>query len=356
MRQHGAADAALDALPDVAAGAGLSSYSVCPEGVAIAEWRAGRRAGARALFLGAPDYPPILATLPDPPPMLWALGDSQIARRPAVALVGARNASSMGLRMARLLATDLGAQGWVIASGMARGIDAQAHSAALATGTIAVLAGGVDTPYPAENTPLYHQILDTGLVVSERPPGFRAQARDFPRRNRLVSGIARGVIVVEAAIRSGSLITARNALDQGREVLAVPGHPLDPRSAGGNMLIRDGAILIRTGDDVAEALGPLPALAPPTASAPPPAPAPTPVHQMQRQHSVPGPATTDDRGADAQRIRDRVMNTLGGAPLSRDQLARDLDLPPARIEDALVLLEIDGRITRGPGGLITLAT
>lgn len=342
MRQHGAADAALQALPDVAEQAGVRGYRACPEGVAIAEWRAGRRVGARALFLGAPDYPALLAQAPDPPPMLWSLGQTELGQRPGVAIVGARNASSMGLRMARRLANELGADGLCVASGMARGIDAEAHAGALPTGTVAVLAGGVDQIYPKENATLYRQIVEAGLILSERPPGFRAGAQDFPRRNRLISGISHGVVVVEAAARSGTLSTARNALDQGREVLAVPGHPMDPRAAGANMLIRDGAQLVRDAGDVIAALGPLPDLPSGTpANAPPrrtvPAAAPRPAPQ----------GATD--------ISTQIMNRLGGAPISRDQLVRDLGLAPAKLEETLALLELDGRIARAPGGLILRA-
>jgi DNA processing protein len=200
-------------------------------------------------------YPEALARIPDAPPILWALGDTSCMARPMVAIVGTRNASALGARMARRLTRELGEAGFVVVSGLARGIDALAHEAALETGTIAVHAGGLDVLYPAENAGLADQIGKTGLRLSEMPFGLQPQGRHFPRRNRIVSGLAEAVIVVEAAARSGSLITARCALDQGREVMAVPGHPLDSRASGGNILLRDGATLVRGADDVIEALG-----------------------------------------------------------------------------------------------------
>lgn len=350
MRQHGAATDALAALPEVAAQAGDTSYRPCPEGVVRAELRAARRAGMRPLFLGAKDYPPYLATLDDPPPFLWALGDPALAHRPAVAVIGARNASSLGLRMAAKLSGDLGAEGCVVVSGLARGIDAKAHAAALQTGTIAVLAGGVDVVYPKENAQLTAQIAQSGLLLSECAPGTQPRARDFPRRNRLISGLSAGVVVVEAALRSGTLGTARIALDQGREVMAVPGHPMDPRSAGANLLIRDGAHLVRSADDILEALdGALQAqpdlfteaasglrLVPSEASDAPPAPQP--------------PAPQPD-GLSAA-----IMNRLGAAPVALDQLVRDLAVPPGLLDMTLTHLELDGRIERGPGGLIQKST
>nr|WP_245866824.1 DNA-processing protein DprA [Kandeliimicrobium roseum] len=254
LRECGSAADALDALPSIARAAGVDDYQPCPAAVAAAELRAGRLAGARLVAYGAPDYPAALLGLSDPPPLLWALGDLALLGRPAVALVGARNASSLGTRMARRLAADLGAAGHVVVSGLARGVDAAAHLGALKTGTIAVMAGGVDVVYPAENAVLAQEIAETGLRLSEQPMGLQPLARHFPRRNRIVSGLSRAVVVVEAAAKSGSLITARDALDQGREVMAVPGHPFDARASGCNMLIRDGALLVRGADDILAAL------------------------------------------------------------------------------------------------------
>ena len=258
MAEHGSANAALAALPGIARAAGVEDYEICPLGVVEAEMRQGAKAGARLLVHGEAGYPMALLDLPDAPPVLWALGDMGLLNRPAVAMVGARNASSLGMRMARRLGQGLAAAGFTVVSGMARGIDAEAHAAALAAGeasTVAVMAGGVDVIYPPENTALAAEIAAKGCRISEQPMGLEPQARHFPMRNRLVSGLARAVIVVEAASKSGSLITARMALDQGREVMAVPGHPFDARAAGCNMLIRDGALLVRSAGDVLEALG-----------------------------------------------------------------------------------------------------
>jgi len=359
MRQHGAATAALEALPGVAAKAGDTSYKPCPEGVVHAELRAARRAGARALYLGAANYPTALAQIHDPPPLLWAIGTPNLAQSRCVALIGARNASSMGLRMARAMAQDLGAESCTIVSGLARGIDGAAHSAALQTGTVAVLAGGVDMAYPSEHSRLHQDIAKAGLLVSERPPGYRAQARDFPRRNRIITGICAATVVVEAALRSGSLGTARLALDQGRDVMAVPGHPMDPRAAGCNMLIRDGAQLVRGAADILEALPRLEMRAViPNGPAQPAQidaamandPLEIPDHLGLRALEKPTPPQKP-KSHDAP-LTDRIMNRLGMSPVARDQLVRDLGQPPAAIESALTLLELEGRIERGPGGLV----
>ncbi len=332
MSEHGDARAALAELPKVAGAAGVEDYEPCPEGVAVAELKAGRMAGARLLFVGSPEYPAALTDLADAPPLLWALGQTDLLARPAIGIVGARNASSLGLRMARKLAGDLGRRGEVVVSGLARGLDAAAHEGAIDTGTIAVMPGGVDVVYPKENAVLAQQIQDKGLRLSENPPGALPQARHFAQRNRLISGLARALVVIEAAAKSGSLITARAALDQGREVLAVPGHPFDARASGCNMLIRDGATLIRSADDVMEALdggqGPAEAL---------PLPIPTPA----------GRAEDND-----QQLRHQIIGTLRLGPITEDQLIRDLNLPAAIVSPSVSRLEIDGRLSRRPGGVL----
>ena len=231
MNEHGSADAALAALPDVAKAAGVEDYAVCPEGVVLAEMKAAQLAGAKLVPFGSGAYPALLASLPDAPPMIWALDDLGMMTRPMVALVGARNASSLGTRMARRLAEGLTKAGYVVVSGLARGIDAAAHIAAKDGGTLAVMAGGFDVVYPAENAVLAQEIAQVCLRISEQPMGLQPRARHFPQRNRLISGLAQAVVVVEAAARSGSLITARNALEQGREAMACPGTPEDPRVA-----------------------------------------------------------------------------------------------------------------------------
>lgn len=342
MAEHGTARAALAALPAMARAAGIADYEPCPEGVARAEAAAARAAEARMLCRGEEDYPEALALLADAPPVLWAMGDTTLLRRPMVALVGARNASSLGLRMARRMADGLTEAGFVVVSGLARGIDAEAHQAALAGGTVAVMAGGVDHVYPAENAGLAAEIAAQGCRLSEQPMGLEPQARHFPQRNRIVSGLARAVVVVEAAARSGSLITARSALDQGREVMAVPGHPFDARAAGCNHLIRDGAILVRSAADVIEALGGSIAAAraeavdPVHAKSPLPGPAPRPLTDLAQVHSL-------------------ILSRLGPSPLPEDQLIRDLALPAASVAPELLTLELEGRIRRAPGGMLSLA-
>ena len=344
LAEHGSAGAALAALPDIARAAGVEQYEVCPLGVAEAEVRQGAKAGARLLVHGEADYPPALLDLPDAPPVLWVLGDIALLNRPAVAMVGARNASSLGMRMARRLGQGLAAAGFTIVSGLARGIDAEAHAAALAEGsasTVAVMAGGVDVIYPPENLALAREIAAKGCRISEHPPGLEPQARHFPLRNRLVSGLSRAVIVVEAAAKSGSLITARSALDQGREVMAVPGHPFDARASGCNMLIRDGALLVRSPADVLEALG-------------------TPVDDWAvqvdpdlRLPPLPGPATPQRPLKDVAVLHGMILSRLGPSPLAEDQLLRDLAVTPAELAPELLTLELDGKIARQAGGLLS---
>lgn len=341
LAEHGSAHAALLALPTIARAAGVEGYSTCPDMVALAELRSGRAFGAKLLLWGAPDYPQALMPLSDAPPVLWARGNLDLLHRPMVAMVGARNASSLGLRMARRLAEGLGQGGQVVVSGLARGIDTAAHEAALDTGTVAVMAGGVDVTYPEENAELARQIAAKGCLLSEQPMGLVPQTRHFPARNRIISGLSRAVVVVEAAARSGSLITARDAADQGREVLAVPGHPFDARAAGCNNLIRDGATLVRHAADVAEALGLV---------APDQADLPAPVLP-----ALPGPEAPRRSFSDLAAVHGQILARLGPSPLAEDQLIRDLALPPSVLTPALVSLELDGRIARAPGGLLSRA-
>lgn len=335
MREHGSAAAALDALPEIAATAGVSAYQICPEGVVAAELKAGRANKCQLLIAGQAGYPSGLSDLGDAPPLLWALGDVDLLQKPLFALVGARNASSLGTRMAKKLAADLGDAGFVIVSGLARGVDTAAHFAALPTGTVAVQAGGVDVIYPIENSALAQDIAKTGLRLSEMPLGVQPQARHFPARNRIISGLARATVVVEAAAKSGSLITARNALDQSREVLAVPGHPFDARTAGCNTLIRDGAVLIRSAEDVIEAIGHI-------VQQPIPVPPPETPHATRTLREVAG-------------IHDQILQRLGPSPVAEDQLIRDIGAGAIAIAPAIVSLELDGRIKRQRGGLLSLA-
>ncbi len=357
LGDHGSARAALAALPDIAAAAGVQGYAVCPVEVARHEMAAARVAGAVMLLWGQPGYPLALMDLPDAPPVLWVQGDVSLLMRPMVALVGARNASSLGLRMARRLSEGLGAHGLVVVSGLARGIDAEAHRAALETGTVAVQAGGVDVIYPEENAELAGLIAERGCRISEQPMGCVPQTRHFPQRNRIVSGLARAVVVVEAAARSGSLITARNALDQGREVLAVPGHPFDARAAGCNMLLRDGAILVRGPADVLEAIGLPQQTAPQTAKPEVDHAARSVASQSSAENArpaaLPGPAPHRRGLADIASVHSQILARLGPSPLAEDQLIRDLALPPAALAPALIALELEGRIQRQSGGLLS---
>lgn len=339
VKEHGSVAAALAALPDVARAAGVDDYQSCPVEVARHEMAQARLVGATMTVPGDDVYPAHLALLPDAPPLLWVRGDAALLSKPMVAMVGARNASSLGLRMARRMATALGAAGQVVVSGLARGIDAEAHDAALGTGTVAVMAGGVDVVYPEENATLFARIVETGCVVSEQPVGLVPQARHFPMRNRIIAGIARAVIVVEAAARSGSLITARDALDMGRDVMAVPGHPFDARAAGCNLLLRDGATLVRGADDVLEAIG--------THSA-------KPVDAVPSRVAVIPPATPERRtAAETAALHDRILGRLGPSPVAEDQLIRDLALPAETVAQGLVALEVEGQVLRQPGGMLS---
>ncbi len=389
MREHGNADAALDALPGVARAAGVDDYTPCSRADAQREYEAGCRLGARLLCLGTAAYPAALAAISDPPPLLWSMGRSECALSPAIALVGARNASSLGLRTTRMLARGLGEAGLIIVSGLARGIDTAAHLTALDSGTIAVMAGGVDRIYPAENRDLAARIRDTGLLLSEQPIGMQPQARHFPRRNRIIAALARAVVVIEGAAKSGSLITAAEAADLGREVMAVPGHPLDARAGGCNMLIRDGATLVRSAGDVIEALAPDGVAAsrgatPPTRRDPcDTAPGATTRrrhvgrtrpsdHPQARENGKPPdtrgkgssrparhtapPRKTPPRKATSGEALDlsrRILSLLGPSPVSEDHLIRELALPPAQVTPRLVLLELEGKLARQAGGMLS---
>ncbi len=331
MSEHGTAEAALDELPAIASAAGVSDYEVCSAERAQAEIELARAKGARMLCFGTEAYPKTLASIADPPPVLWCMGQRAPILRPMVALVGARNASSLGTRMARSLAEGLGQAGYTIVSGLARGVDAAAHHASLRTGTIAVMGGGVDVIYPAENAVLAAAIADQGLRLSEQPMSLQPLARHFPPRNRIISGLALAVVVVEAAEKSGTLITARDALDQGREILAVPGHPVDGRAGGCNRLIREGATLVRSVEDVLEVLE---RLQEPEQAAP----------------AVVSPQPTRPASADLDKA---ILDLLGPSPVAEDQVIRDLALSAAIISPALVMLEMQGNIRRHPGGLIS---
>lgn len=367
VAEHGSVAAALAALPDVARAAGVPDYAPCPVEVARHEMAQARLAGARMVVPGDGVYPDLLARLVDAPPVLWLRGDAALLARPMVAMVGARNASSLGLRMARRLATGLGQAGQVVVSGLARGIDAEAHESALPTGTVAVMAGGVDVVYPEENAALAARLAEGGCLLSEQPMGLVPQARHFPLRNRIIAGLSQAVVVVEAAARSGSLITARDALDMGREVMAVPGHPFDARAAGCNMLLRDGAVLVRQVSDVLEGLAAVAAALPPAEEAeviettPGPFPAACgaaaddPAVVRGIGPGLPGPVPARRPLADAAALHRQILARLGPSPVAEDQLIRDLSLPAEAVARGLVALEMEGQVRRQPGGMLSRA-
>jgi DNA processing protein len=330
--------AALDAAPRLAHRGGGQDLRIPTEAQAQAEIQALTRIGGRLIACVEPDYPSGLAALDPPPPLICVLGNVALLRRNMVAVVGARNASALGIKFAGRLATDLGEAGLVVTSGLARGIDHAAHRGALETGTVAVLAGGVDIVYPPEHQQLYDEMKTQGALVSEMPLGMAPVSRHFPRRNRLISGMARGVVVIEAAERSGSLITANYALEQGREVFAVPGSPLDPRAKGANRLIREGAILTEGADDVLAVLRPIlgQAFAEPA---------------MDRTPPPPVDDASTDREAD--HVRTLVEEKLGPAAVEVDELIRQCAAHPAAVLTVLLELELAGRVQRQPGNRVS---
>ena len=333
------AEAALAALPELARRGGRRRpIRVCPAAVAEREMEALEACGARLVALAEPDYPKLLAAIYDAPPLLSILGHAPLLQRRAIGVVGARNASANGRRLAERLAAELGENGFVVVSGLARGIDAAAHAGALESGTLAVLAGGIDIVYPAENQALHDEIAARGLLVSEMPPGTEPQARHFPRRNRLISGLAQGVLVVEAAPRSGSLITARLALEQGREVFAVPGSPLDPRARGCNHLLRQGATLVETAEDVVQALDGM---------------IRSPLEEPKVADFKPGaPVPPEEPALEAGRRA--LIEMLGPTPVGVDELIRRCQLSPAVVNMVLLELELAGRVERHPGQGVAL--
>lgn len=336
IARYGSATRALEALPKLARRGGRPEPLHIPSpDDADREVAAGDRLGARLLVNGEPGFPALLAALDPPPPLIWTLGRAELLVRPGIAIVGARIASAGGQRFARQLASELGAAGYLVVSGLARGIDGAAHEGALATGTAAVLGGGVDDIYPPEHAALYRRIAAEGCLVSESPIGRQARAQDFPRRNRIISGLSLATIVVEAELRSGSLITARLAAEQGREVLAAPGSPLDPRARGTNDLIRQGATLCEGVDDVLEAI--------------------------TRRPSVREPPGDLFEGADfdeaelqdeAERLRERAFDIVSPTPTPVDEVVRALAAPAPAVFAALVELALAGMIELLPGGLV----
>ena len=324
---------ACDAAPRLARRGGARELKLPSEAEASAELEGLRKIGGRMLASIEAEFPPGLAALDPPPPLISVMGDPTLLRREMVAVVGARNASGLGIKLAGLIAGDLGRAGLIVVSGLARGIDAASHRASLETGTIAVLGGGIDVVYPPENRELYDQIARRGVVMSEMPLGMAPLPRHFPRRNRLISGMARGVVVIEAAERSGSLITAHYALEQGREVFAVPGSPLDPRAKGANRLIRDGATLTESADDVLHALSPILKHG---------------FHDSSRQEA-PAPIFDASVEVEADAIRAKLQEKLGAAPVEVDELVRQVGAPAEAVATALLEMELAGIVQRHPG-------
>ena len=338
LNRFGSADAALEALPALTRGTGrplrIASRTEAEDEIAALD-----RYGARIVAQGEAAYPPHLNHIPGAPPVITLVGGDNLDWHRTVAIVGARNASAAGLKMTRLLATDLGAAHHTVVSGLARGIDTAAHRASLLTGTIAVLAGGLDRIYPDENIPLAQEILDHGgALLTEMPLGWEPRARDFPRRNRLVSGLSLGVVVVEAAKRSGSLITARLALEQNRDVFAVPGSPLDPRAEGGNALIQQGARLITSAADILDSI----------ASADPSR------HMLFDPEWQPDAADMLDDVVPGEDARSRLITALSTTPTEIEELLVQTEIPPQSLQVLLLELDLDGRIEWSGGQLVAL--
>jgi DNA processing protein len=339
LARFGSAEAALAALPDVARRGGRARpLTICSRATAERELQNLHNAGARLVAWGEPDYPPALAAVDDAPPLLSMKGVMRLFERPAIAVVGARNASANGRRFARDIALQLGQQGLLVVSGLARGIDAAAQEGALGTGTAAVLAGGIDQVYPEENRDLHAQIAERGVLIAEMPVGTEPQARHFPRRNRIISGASLGVLIIEAATRSGSLITARFALEQGREVFAVPGSPLDPRCRGTNDLIRHGATLVETIDDI------MPVLTPTFSRA----------LSEGKRDTFASPSAAAAGDTELTRARQKVTELLSPTPVPVDELVRQCQLSPPLLLTILLEFELAGRIGRHPGNQVFL--
>ncbi|MBS0479583.1 MAG: DNA-protecting protein DprA [Proteobacteria bacterium] len=333
IARFGSAEAAIDALPDLAARGGGRAPKVTQANVVEREIAAVEKLGARYVFLDDADYPVLLAELDNAPAAMTVRGDIMLASRTAVAMVGARNASAAACRFARGLAVELGREGVVVVSGLARGLDTAAHNGSLATGTIGVIASGIDISFPPENRDLQEQVAQQGLLIAEQPPGMEPLARNFPHRNRIIAGLALGTVVVEAAPRSGSLITARLANEAGRDVMAVPGSPLDPRAQGCNQLIRDGATLVQSAADILESIRPIDA-------------------RMVRSPASEFDAMPPHDPGDAE--RGAVVALLGPAPVAIDELIRQSGLTPAMVATVLLELELAGRLERHAGGRVGL--
>lgn len=334
MQRFGSAEAAIEALPDLAKRGGRAKLHIASVDSVEREIERVAELGARHVFIDENDYSPLLREVEAAPPVLILRGDTAMLRQPCVAIVGARNASAVACRFARQLAADLASRGATVVSGLARGVDTAAHVGALGGATAAVIGSGIDVAFPPENAELQERIATDQLLIAEQPPGAEPLARHFPARNRIIAGLSHGTVVIEAAPKSGSLITARRAGDYGREVMAVPGSPLDPRAQGCNLLIREGATLIQNVDDVLEAVGPIDGRM---------------VREPVRGFAVPaasGEASDGDRG--------RIAELLGPTPVAVDEIVRQSGQPAAAVQLVLLELELAGRVERHAGARVSL--
>lgn len=333
---YGTAELSLQKAEEMAA-SGTKKIQICSREKALEEIEKCEDFGAQIITMGDSEYPDLLKQISDPPPVFTAIGNTDLLHKNSIAMVGARNATANGCRFAYKLAEELADEGYITTSGLARGIDTAAHKGALETGTIAVIAGGIDNIYPPENAGLYEQIKEKGLIIAELPFGAAPKAQHFPQRNRIISGLSLGSVIVEAAIRSGSLITARFATEQGREVFAVPGSPLDPRAEGPNKLIKDGATLIESVKDVVEALQ-------------------HPTHHIQTdifEETSPEPIY-EELEQDASSNKEKIISFLSINPIDIDDLINQSALPANIVQVVLLELELAGELTRHPGNKVSL--
>jgi DNA processing protein len=342
LERFGSAFDAVNALPSISRGRSkpISLGEAEDEAVKLMNY------GCRMIALPDPDYPDLLRNIDDPPPLITVRGNVSLLHLRSLGIVGSRNASANGKRFTRKIAADIGALGIVINSGLARGIDAEAHCGAQDTGTVGVIAGGIDNIYPKENAALYGKLAEQGTIISEMPFGAQPQPQHFPRRNRLISGLSLGVLVVEANARSGSLITARTALEQGREVFAVPGWPGDPRSRGANHLIRQGAVLVESAEDIVDNLGdPRPRVVPNVT---------TELRQTKKIVAFPGEDGQKAAPRDSGTVTMQIEKSLTTAPITVDELIRQCQFSTAEVTIALLELELAGRLERHPGNKVSL--
>nr|WP_319485356.1 DNA-processing protein DprA [uncultured Cohaesibacter sp.] len=346
INHFGSAEKALEALPDLSRkGGARRAFHIASEQEIETEWTALHRAGARLVATGEPDYPEALAHIPAPPPLLTVMGSPDLAKRPAIAIVGSRNCSASGAKLTEMIARELGQNGIVVVSGLARGVDTHAHRASLTLGTIAVVAGGLNQLYPRQNVELAKAIAQQGMLVSEMPWNAPARSQDFPRRNRIISGIALGTLVVEAAKRSGSLITARYALEQGRDVFAIPGSPLDPRAGGTNHLIKQGACLVCEAQDILDAIADQRTTLQPFAADQLPLPL---------REQIPD-GTGDLRPSEPEEAgKTRFIQSLSLTPIAIDDLIRQTDLTMGQVQLLLLELDLAGRLERHGNQTVSL--